>query len=1339
MSEIIKEIVNYAASILLPEITEKGKEAEDRKERIKAAKEALSEILEAEKRNDYYEALDKVLSNSSIIKDCLKRYLNGESQFDLSGRLNPVFELEGIPIEEKGAITGVIKKMLDCLKTIMLAPASGQETRIAARLEEIRGGVQEANDTAKQTEKNTQEIKELLKEQLVISLDEIEGYSEQVRDVSGLIPRRWVKEEDANEIAGIKTPDILSRGEKHIVLVNHAGFGKTIALNQLYAAANTSGKSAVRLSLKYYPGIPLFRDILKRKILDPEKVVLILDGYDEVKTKYLGQLDDALNQIAEGYPQITIVVSSRENFFENHGIGHFKRYRLAGLTDDDQRQYAQSRGIDAETFMEQIRSKNLTELSENAFYFAELIHLWEQNDELPDEAHVMKSIIESRLSADKGKFDIAASELERKVAPLHRAFERIAMVMQCTQRYSLTEAEVQRTVNDDLCEYMKLPGLWEADVAGQLSFSHNNFREYFAACWLNRHELEEILRFVAWNTGEKRIKRSWMNAFAFLAKLRNKCDLQKWIKEHDPEAIIAFEKERFSSRERLDLFTRMYDTFEEKQLWVTMDYQSLRKLGAFVSSKEAVDYILNRLSNNIESRQKQNLLRIMACFDSLYAEQNECSGIVSGIAFDCELPTSTRDDALDVMQAFPTVFTEYVSTAVRICMESAEEMYRYHLYQFIDSAGNLEDNFGVILHELEQPDNTDGSFNAGRSIFLEKKIATLQSPQAVADLMSFYIGHPARIDDRMAKIDWPHLFDVAIANNERKEYGFQSLVNQLYLICHKKFVHGVIDEIKRYMVATHAEKVFLDFIQSHDEIHNLLAVEELMCPSLGDALISYYERNALNDSELLQNIVTRYPEEDDTCRKLQRAIYLKTGNIITPRSYRKQEALRIEGKQKCFDALFSRSDFLALVKKLGLAIGMERPINDDTTLEILHSKIDEQEELLECYYILHNVFRKDGNTTISSAIEKIQEWNWDWFQYCMVSDKIGEKAAIKLSPSQKEWMETYTLRQLENIDLKQTEKLFIEQHTCYSWVYRVLSTMVKINMKSSLEFLKALLLVPAFLLDENNLYAFSPYLVEHIPQEEMQKQVIANIQQEDLRDCVAAAHLKYCTDHKLLGAKEFAIQFMCREDGKGYRYCALHYISEMYGAETIINEVVPLCEDDDFLRAVAPYVPVELEASVLDEKLDAAYERNPSRQWMEILIKRNHPNALEQYIQEAEEKNTLPDMTNGIEVPSLTRAIEFVLDAALLDKILRLLYLTTTPTFIDKRSFGLEHSCRKSVCHMASLNYDAVRKTLEQVKHNASGKYRQTCIDLIQQIDEEHQIQDDKGMNFAEALILMGA
>lgn len=1335
MWKIIADIVNQVESSLFSGVAEKRKESNERGRRIQRAQECLLGILEAEKDNPYYHDLTRVISESCIIQDSFRRYEVGQPASYASERLNAVFEQLTIPIEERGAIAGVIKKMEDSLRAVLLESDSLEEARIAAQLGEIKGDSEKIIVSLEQVNCALQH-----KEPPVLSLAEIESHSEQGRDVSDLIPRKWVYADDADEEAGIEAPITLLQREKHIVLVNHAGFGKTIALHQLYAESKASGKCAVLLSLNRYPGIPLFHDILTREIPDQERVVLILDGYDEVKTEFRGQLDDDLHNIAKCRPQVTIVVSSRENFFEKHEIKDFKRYRLAKLTDYDQQLYAQREGVAVEAFMEQIKSKNLTELSENAFYFSELIHLWKKNDELPDEAQIMEKIIENRIQADNRKFMLSAPELEHKEVLLCRSFERIAMIMQFIQRYNLTEEEVREITRDDLCVPMSLHGIWETEDAEHLHFSHNNFREYFAACWLNRHSLGEILLYIAWKTGKQKIKPSWMNVLAYLAKLRDRRDLQEWIAEHDPEAVIVFEKERFSRQERLHLFTQMYDAFEEKQLWVTMDYQSLCKMGAFVTSKEAVDYILNRLSSNTECRQKQNLLRIMECLDSLYAEQNECSRIVSGIAFDHELPVSTRDDALDVMRAFPTVFAEHVSTAVQICMESAEESYRYHLSRFIDAAGELENNFQVILHELKQPDDTDGHFDVSRSIFLKKRIASLQSPQAVADLMSFYIGNPAMITDRMSKIDWTHLFDVAIENNDRKEYDFQSLAKQLFIIGHRKCIWGLIGEIKRYMIATHAENAFLDFIQSHDEIHNLRAVEELMCPSFGDILVSCYEGGTLNDPELLQSLVMGYLEEDDTCRKLQRAILLKTGKSIAPWPYKKEKALGVEGKQRCFDALFSRSDFLALAKELGDAAGMNTPLKRAITkFRGACMEKDKEASLVECIRTLCRAFITEDEITVSEAIGKIQSYNWDWFQYCIVSNKIGEKPDIKLHALQREWMVTYTLRQLENIDLRKTAKLFAEQQKYEPRVGRVLSTMVKLNMSFSLDFLKALLLVPAFLLGEDNLCAFSPYLIDGIPQEVMREQVIANIQQEDLRDCVAAAHLKYCTDHKLFGAKAFAIQFLCREDGKDYRYCALHYISEIYGAETMIGEVVPLCEDDDFLREVVHYVPEEMKAPVLDEKLDAAYERNPSQEWMEILIKRNHYNALEEYLREAEEKNELPDMANGNEISSLTEAIGYVSDAALLDMILRLLYLTTTPGFVDRKSFGLRYSCWKSVCRMANSSYDDVRTKLEQERDSASGEYKQACIDLIQQIDEEHQIQDDKGMNFTEALILVGA
>ena len=185
--------------------------------------------------------------------------------------------------------------------------------------------------------------------------------------------------------------------------------------------------------------------------------------------------------------------------------------------------------------------------------------------------------------------------------------------------------------------------------------------------------------------------------------------------------------------------------------------------------------------------------------------------------------------------------------------------------------------------------------------------------------------------------------------------------------------------------------------------------------------------------------------------------------------------------------------------------------------------------------------------------------------------------------------------------------------------------------------------------------------------------------------------------------------------------------------------MVPLCNDDDFLREIVHFVPDEIRAPLLDEKLDAAYARNPSQDWMQILIKRNHYNALKQYLREAEAKNKLPDMAEGMQIPLLTEAIEYVSDVALLDMILKLLYLTTTPGFVDRESFGLSYSCRKSVRRMANTSYDVVRSKLEQEKKNARSEYRQLCIDLIQQIDEDHQNIDDKGISFPEALILINA
>lgn len=282
----------------------------------------------------------------------------------------------------------------------------------------------------------------------------------------------------------------------------------------------------------------------------------------------------------------------------------------------------------------------------------------------------------------------------------------------------------------------------------------------------------------------------------------------------------------------------------------------------------------------------------------------------------------------------------------------------------------------------------------------------------------------------------------------------------------------------------------------------------------------------------------------------------------------------------------------------------------------------------------------------------------------------------------------------------------------------------------------SLILVPSFMFGESNPTAFPQYLLKHIPEETMSELVLHNLQHRELRDEIAFAHLNYCTEHKLYGAKDFALEFLRRDESEGYRYSAVHYISELYGERVIIDEVVPLRDDESFLRDIAYHIPLRLSAPLFDEKLDAILSQNPSSGLLELMIRRNHRKALEMYYAEAARIKTLPDMTIGSRVPTLTEAIRCVNSIELLDIIIALLRLCNSPGFTDKKHFGLYDSCWAAMKNMSSTHYDDVKKALAIERDQSSANQKLTCIDLLQRIDEWNQTQIDKGIGFELALTL---
>ena len=159
---------------------------------------------------------------------------------------------------------------------------------------------------------------------------------------------------------------------------------------------------------------------------------------------------------------------------------------------------------------------------------------------------------------------------------------------------------------------------------------------------------------------------------------------------------------------------------------------------------------------------------------------------------------------------------------------------------------------------------------------------------------------------------------------------------------------------------------------------------------------------------------------------------------------------------------------------------------------------------------------------------------------------------------------------------------------------------------------------------------------------------------------------------------------------------------------------------------------------LLEAKIDAAYQEEHSDSWLEVMIQRNHRNALQHYYDKAQEINCLPDMTEGSMVPTLTESIRNVSDYALIDLILKLIELYCKPSFVDKEAFGLRDSCWCAIKNMAASHPIEVKKILEEAKDQATAEYHLECIDLLQIVDGMQPDMKDEPLAFSLATSLLG-
>lgn len=78
-----------------------------------------------------------------------------------------------------------------------------------------------------------------------------------------------------------------------------------------------------------------------------------------------------IQQIANNHPEITIVVTCRNNFY-NDDLDYFECFFLNSFTMEDIREYVEFKGVDHELFFAFLEKNKLIDYSTNPFFFKQL-------------------------------------------------------------------------------------------------------------------------------------------------------------------------------------------------------------------------------------------------------------------------------------------------------------------------------------------------------------------------------------------------------------------------------------------------------------------------------------------------------------------------------------------------------------------------------------------------------------------------------------------------------------------------------------------------------------------------------------------------------------------------------------------------------------------------------------------------------------------------------------------------------------------------------------------------------------------------------------------------------
>lgn len=814
-------------------------------------------------------------------------------------------------------------------------------------------------------------------------------------------------------------------------------------------------------------------------------------------------------------------------------------------------------------------------------------------------------------------------------------------------------------------------------------FTHNNFREYYAAKYLSEQNQEFVIKTIACESG---IKPHWVNVLGFLTGFELDWDLKSWLIEKEPAALVKYSSDQLDSDTRTKIFKLIFEKYEKCQIHFNETLCNEQEIAEFADNISVLLFLIDRIENPRNWVSQFTALNILRHYTKFFGMESKVQNVLLNCCKNYEntnklvcrlainaigsLNLEKRENAKRLMEMFENVDVDYI---------------RLGMYEYLQQTNLIDDYIDYILSGIKLVSkDIDNDRIGNESYTLSLCLQNLACKKSIFKTLDFFLNEDFFLysDGKILNACIETLSEL----HKKGDVDIFDIVSELYLEAKKKYDSKMSDVFASFFDLTNTKGKAL-LIASESSEEGLYFLSNLVDSETIKYFADNYGSQNTKSKSMFREIVVRYVRDESKYNRYSKLVADMDGAILpefVPEIYYVQR--RISKDEEFLTVLLDRDKLNTLYIDL---LEKTRDLNI-TTRQLKKNLFKEKDNLFKRLSI--KMYNFSPNAKVYHFFEGV---DYDEFVLYSLNHLLYKEIYAAMTFNNKNDLLELAKRMINRGIFDDCVDYVDDGYYVNPGISYILSIVINLDYEMDEKDLLNFIEIPSAVFGDGNKKNKYDYLCSKLGKEKIMNRIIQNVKSKSVQSTMVIEYFSFFDDNRDSRLSEEALKICKDTNDITLRRTTWQYLYNCYGSEYIECMILPFADEN--LLFEINFKCKDISKESMCEAMEREYIKEYSLRLQADLIKLGSARALEDYVHKVA-KDKCPFENNISRFDGPTEAVASLNNPEILPQLKLLLKTVLDKDYTDNEHVNLKGSLTQALINCGGCDYQNTTEIIKELQ-----------------------------------------